>query len=365
MDIVGFESEVDLPDMELSTQSTCGDIVSSISSWLMQSCEKPLTWDRTRLLSQNTDFHFFTRAQVYGVLKDVGSELRFMPDSSFFSRHMAEIDSILADAKMSLDQDHYALVVSIVLIHWCIRAILLRKLWERSAQVIQVKYKYYKSCILTRRLSAPVITIQRFWRGLRTALALFHKDRAAAKIQGNYRIVQRRRRNEILKNRVTQLQAFWRGSIQRKWIQAVVHKVTRIQRVFRGHLVRVYFSSEEARIQLRDFRTKGMNGSEEARQARMIAFREELEDKKRNSLKIMRNRARVIQRKVDQYRKAMVQASKTRKNEVALVRMSVFEPMVFAQRRMKQTMVQPQDTGPSEIVLAADSLINTLNLSFP
>ncbi len=108
-----------------------------------------------------------------------------------------------------------------------------------------------------------------------------------------------------------------------------------------------------------------MNGSEEARQARMIAFREELEDKKRNSLKIMRNRARVIQRKVDQYRKAMVQASKTRKNEVALVRMSVFEPMVFAQRRMKQTMVQPQDTGPSEIVLAADSLINTLNLSFP
>ncbi|CEM25746.1 unnamed protein product [Vitrella brassicaformis CCMP3155] len=156
--------------------------------------------------------------------------------------------------------DHAPFVQAVVLSHLVIRALLMRVVYNRAAQTIQVVFRYHRKRKVEMRLLRPTICIQKCVRSLIQCTRLADRHAAATLIQRNWRAVRSRRRNLYFKQCVTFIQAVWRGALQRKWIadhveaakerrtfggglQLVYASVT-IQRHFRGHLVRSVFKAE-------------------------------------------------------------------------------------------------------------------------
>jgi hypothetical protein len=271
-------------------------------------------------------------------------------------RHLTELTAIIDGCNE--DQQYIACVV---FVHIAVRGLLIRELWQRAATVIQTKFRYFRSRTLVNRMRAPAIMIQKHWRGLRVALQLARKDKGAAVIQANFRIICSRRRNQKLLHAVRKIQACWRGAIIRKHLSRLSAPVTRIQKAFRGHLVRLFIGTKEGRVIRSEFarKIKEIGPDPQLEHAAKIAHQEAVDLEKRSRLSAKRNRARIIGRRLEQYRKVI--QSKGSANKVS--RISVFEPMCFARRRVALKTV-PSPPARSEIVTAADSLTASLDRSF-
>jgi len=213
-------------------------------------------------------------------------------------------------------QEHSEFVLGIVILHTLVRGLLMRKVSERAAEIIQTKYRYFKSRTMVKRLGKPVQTIQRHWRGLRVRLGLYRKDHAVRIIQSNWRIILRRRRDRVLCENVEFIQAVWRGCIQRKWLNTLHDKCTLIQQQFRGHIVRL-FLGKEGRLVRRAFleqigRAAKDDPSGVKRRSISIQYIASLEELKRKTLESRKSRARIAQRKIEQFRIAVAKSGKGR-----------------------------------------------------
>ena len=335
LDIVGFDLGFpELPCLEWAKsvgKTCCANIEKSLKEFI--SLKLPPIIDGRKI-------DFFSSDRVWRSFKLLGKFLRGHNDTEKFNRHLIEIRSLIGAARAQTDQDHYAYIVAVVLIHIVHRGLIMREMSQRAAISIQVAFKYYKTRTVVKRIKGPVLTIQRYWRGLSAALVIYRKDRAASMIQNNLRIILRLRRNEKLQSSVLFIQSVWRGAIQRKWILHLQRSALKIQKIFRGHVVRLVLGSKEGRSIRRAFRERVGMFSDAVRMAAVkLEFRKCLEEFKVKTVASKRSRAKIAQKKIDQYRKAM-QALKTSSSTPIGrgSRQSVFEPASFAIRRKQREL---------------------------
>merc|ERR1719460_2917722 len=145
----------------------------------------------------------------------------------------------LFDQAYRAKHDHCPFVLSVVLFHMILRALMLRVLYHRAAVSIQTRYRYLKGNAKRARALGPVILIQRSWRGVRCALELRRWDDAAELIQHNWKATRRAKRNLKLVKATLLIQRCWRSSIQRKFNRLLNKKAQYIQKFVRALLVRV------------------------------------------------------------------------------------------------------------------------------
>jgi hypothetical protein len=366
-DIISFEMGIDLPITDLTRKQTCGESVTFLKQWIENGEPSEATF-QNRVLLARKDFRFFTRDRIWTILQGLGGLMRSNGDDrQIYARHVEEVESILKEARMAFAQEHYEFMVGTVIMHFSIRALIIKTLWDRAATVIQTRFRYYITRGRLRRFTKPTITIQRFWRGLAVALRLVRLDRAALTIQNNYRIIRAGRRNEELSNAVSLIQAVWRGAIQRKHISRMSVNAVVIQSIFRAHLVRLYLGSSEGRAVRRAFQEKlvATGKSPEERESLLLSYQGEQENYKRRVLLSKHGRARIIQRKFDQYRKVLQSTSKQQAVQIPQ-RWSAFEPNCFARRRgLKSSTTKVHfQSGVNQVVQGAGSIIQSLKMSF-
>jgi hypothetical protein len=367
-DIVSVELGLDLPISDLVRYTDCNSVANSVSTIIHHARVSTGPASRASRPVDFSKFDSFTFGQIGEILRQLSRCLR-KPDTEEelvkYSRHLHEVDAVLDECKKSVQQEHHEYVGCAVLTHLIARGMIMKELWHRAAQIIQTRFRYYCTRTLVKRHLRPALIIQRFWRGLRTALELTRKDQAAALIQRNVKTVFSNQRNKQLRMSVITIQACWRGHVQRKYLKLADQRALLIQKVFRGHLVRLYIGSPEGRAIRQSFsvKLKDTGNIHELRHATLIAYRVSLENQKRAVLSVKQSRARLIQRKVDQYRRTLPTFSSNRRNTK---RQSPFEPMVFARRReMLRGKQGPTATKErSQIVLGAESIIETLKRSF-
>merc|ERR1719421_1742192 len=144
----------------------------------------------------------------------------------------------LFDQAYRAKHDHCPFVLSVVVFHMILRALMLRVLYHRAAVSIQVRYRYLKMTGKRARALGPVIMIQRCWRGTKCAMDLRRWDDAAEMIQHNWKATRRAKRNKKLVSSTLRIQRCWRSAIQRKWNRHIAKKATYIQKFMRALLVR-------------------------------------------------------------------------------------------------------------------------------
>ena len=364
IDSIGSDLGLELPSLQLAGKPTCAELVRGITKWLGEADSvKPAI---SEAIAYQSDFRFVTKQQVYGLWKKIGQLCRTENGASF-ARHVTEIESVMEECRLSLAQEHHEYVACVVVLHIVFRGLVVRELWQRAARIIQTRFRYFQSRTKRMRLLKPAITIQRFWRGLRVALTMARKDRSATTIQRNYRVVQQRCRNSKLQISVLRIQSFWRGYAQRIFLRLANSSSILIQRCFRGHLVRLVLTSPEGKEVRSSFveRLKRVaNHDQVYRQVELLAYRTALEQVRRNSLTTKQNRARIMQKKFDQYRRLTSGGSKGVPRRV-----SVFEPPTAAKRRelwlLGHSPLHTTDRSTvSNIVTEAESIIESLKRTF-
>ena len=356
LDIIGFELGLDLPATDLVAVSTCGDLAKKLSHVVSGMVKR-----EGRESSKRRSHTYITRKFMWGSFRDAAS-LAQCTDADKYARHVKGVASLFDEVKTAIAQEHYTFVLAVVLIQIVVRGVCMRTLCERAASVIQTKYKYFKTRTLTRRLQKPAIVIQRFWRGLRSALLLYKKDEAARCIQRSFRAFLCRNRNQQLINSVRLIQAVWRGSIQRMHIRMLHARAVKIQAVLRGHLVRLFLGHPEGRMLRSALNRQIQHTTPLVAQGKRLEYSVTADEIKKKQLHAKQSRARTLQRKIDQYRKATLAA-----NVLTIKRQSVFEPFCFARHRLKTHQSIPSLATKSDsggIGNAASNLLATLSALF-
>ena len=368
LDILGYELGVILPTPQWGGavgKTTCGAIRSAVLEFV-DSHAHDLAVQRNG--ENRRKFAFFNREEVLCAVKRCGRILRAEqaddPDEyAKFSRHAGEIKSLLEACNSApgvAQQEHSQFVCAVVVVHLLIRGLLMRELWIRAARAIQVSFRYYRSRTVLRRLLGPVVRIQSHWRGLRSALQMFKQNVAASTIQRNWRIVLTRGRNADLVRKIGRLQAVWRGAIQRFWNRKMITSTMKIQTVFRGHLTRL-FLNKDGRVLRRAYvdQLKGAPNDSLKRHAAQVQYKAAVEQLKDRQLASRKSRAKIAQRKIQQYRLAATAVGKAAVARPTCSRVSVFEPRPFGNRRaalMAASAPKPH-ASTSEIVLLANKII--------
>lgn len=263
------------------------------------------------------------------------------------SRYVAVADRLfeLADQEK---HDHTSFVLAVVMYHMVLRGLMLRVQYHRAAIAIQKYYRYLKTGSTKRLAVAPAICIQRFWRGLQTRLKMMYMDDAAFKIQHNFRAWRWNRACRRLLRSVLTAQRVMRGALVRKWLRKCHQSATLIQKNARRMLVLV-FLNKKGRELLRQQRQE-MRELEATRasmtDARYIAksavtmakFRMALAKFRDVNVEVRRNAGFSIKssaaRKLDKQKKLKLRGM------CQPVRISIFEPISFAHRRMHEKTVK-------------------------
>jgi len=199
----------------------------------------------------------FTRAATMRVLQQVGYFMRNQDEAMQSvlakgstggspkaasgmraNRFVSVTDKLFEMADRAL-HDHCSFVLAVVLLHMVLRGVHLRVLYHRAAVAIQQRYRYIKLRGQKQNAIAPAMRIQRFWRGLRSALGIMRKDNAAWKILRNYKAWKWNLRAAHLLRCVLKIQRVWHSSVHRKWLKRCNHAAACIQRHVRGFSVRL------------------------------------------------------------------------------------------------------------------------------
>mmetsp|Transcript_20059 Transcript_20059/g.32091 ORF Transcript_20059/g.32091 Transcript_20059/m.32091 type:complete len:1224 (+) Transcript_20059:3-3674(+) len=154
------------------------------------------------------------------------------------SRYISVTEKMF-DIADNAKHDHCSFVLAVVLFHMVIRGLMLRLMYHRAAIVVQKRYRYVKTTGKKFANLAPVIIIQRFWRGLRAAMYTMRRIDAARLIVRNYRIVRQKRHAAKLIRAVLMIQRYGRAKVTRMWLQHCHDAATFVQKFVRGLLVRV------------------------------------------------------------------------------------------------------------------------------
>ena len=354
LDIISGEFGLSLPrEWSIGVgKSSCSAIKDSITHFVAQ-MNIP---DKPRSIASIRKFKFFTRQDVLNACKALSRCLD--SSSNQYPRHVSEILSLLAECRTpECGQEHTPIVLAVVVIHLVLRGTLMLRLAQRAAQVIQVKFRYVQNRSRSKRLSLPATTIQRYLRGLQARISLYRRNQAASVIQRNWRTICQLRRSVDLRNKVGKIQSMWRRAIQRKWLSRMHRSTTRIQALFRGHLVRL-FMGRDGRVLRRAFLDQHASVADPVRQAALgLQYKSSLEDLKVRKLKANRSRAKIAQKKIEQFRTAVAKANVKSGPQQRIKRISMFEPPAFVSRRIARQK-QPQTIEPvSDIVLACKVIL--------
>lgn len=265
----------------------------------------------------------------------------------------------MADASMF---DHCPFVVAVVLFHMVLRGVMLRVLYHRAAMTIQKRYRYRKTSGLKQYALRPAMCIQRIWRGLRAALRVMKMDDGARMIQRNFRAWVWQRRSAKMLKCTLRLVHLWRGAIQRKWIRTCHKAATHIQAHIRGHLIRVVLDKEGRNLakgfkdemdQLLKKRRTMSEGAFVAAAAALAGKTKVRMDKHRKTIINLRKMAACGPDAGLPFR-----SPKKPPGSIQPARLSVFEPMVFALRRLKVPPVAVDENGkPLKPHYASQSII--------
>jgi hypothetical protein len=270
------------------------------------------------------------------------------------SRYIAVTDKLYEIAELQ-KHDHCPFVLSVVLFHVILRALMLRVVYHRAAIAIQKRYRYRKLKEAKSGKSAPTIRIQRFWRGLQAALRVFRMDDAAFRIQRCYQRHKWRQRSNQLKKAARRIQRVATGAVQRLWIRQCHKAATIVQKHCRGLLVRVVLDKagrdlvqriREEQVALIDAKPGMPLSTFCARRASLAGDAQAL---------LAQHRKRSLQRirmSTTQEKQAGFGMEKSRRLQmrgaVQPARASVFEPMTFALARLYPQ--RPTVAGQSKIL---------------
>jgi len=287
------------------------------------------------------------------------------------SRYISVTDKLFDMAERA-KHDHCPFVLSVVLYHMIMRALMLRVLYHRASVAIQKWYRYLKNKTKAAGKSMPCLTIQRHWRGLHVALWVMRRDDAAEKIQHSYRVLQWNRRSKRLLSSVLKIQRVWLGWIQRSWLRQCHQAATEIQRFTRAFLVRIVLDKGG-----RDLSRKLRGQLDALTQARetmtftqFIAKQSSLAGKARVQLhKHRHQRVELIKMSTfsmrQRHTRTQDKAKKIRmKGAVQPIRSSVFQPMLFALAEL-----QPQKprygAQKSRVLMQVNAAKRHLNKTLP
>jgi len=154
------------------------------------------------------------------------------------SRYITVAEKLFQMADNS-KHDHCSFVLAVVIFHMVLRGLMLRVMYHRAAVCVQKRYRYLKSRGNKAEQVAPAIQIQRFWRGLRTALHTMKVIDAGQLIWRNYSIYRYNKRSKQLVRSTLTIQRYWRGALGRQWVRHCHDAATFVQKFVRKLLVAV------------------------------------------------------------------------------------------------------------------------------
>jgi len=254
------------------------------------------------------------------------------------SRYVSVTDKLfeLADTGK---HDHCSFVLAVVLFHMSLRALCLRVLYHRAAIAIQKRYRYIKQKGAKQHVLAPALTIQRFYRGLRDALRITRRDNAAAKIQHSYKVYRWNRRADEFLNATLKIQRVWLGAIHRKWLRHCHYSATYIQKMVRASFIRLVLDKEgsamarDCQTEMNDLLAQKGSMSETAYSAKTAALVGKLRTNlaRHRDINIQKRRMPLLSvaSRIDKAARLSMRGS------VQPMRLSEFEPMVFALAKME------------------------------
>mmetsp|Transcript_35478 Transcript_35478/g.93630 ORF Transcript_35478/g.93630 Transcript_35478/m.93630 type:complete len:1833 (-) Transcript_35478:32-5530(-) len=259
------------------------------------------------------------------------------------SRYVAVTDRLfeLADREK---HDHTSFVLSVVLYHMVLRGLMLRVQYHRAAITLQKRYRYLKTGSVKRQAIAPAICIQRFWRGLSTRLQIMKMDDAAARIQHSYRAWNWNRRCWRLVHSTVTAQRLLKGAIARKWMKDCHRAATLIQKTFRRMLVILTLNPKGRELmrkqqkEMNDLLAKKAQIGESMYYARtaVAAAKFKLTMAKHRDVNVEIRRSMSFSIKSAYARRLDKQKKLRLKGILQPVRLSVFEPLCFAVKRLAE-----------------------------
>jgi hypothetical protein len=305
-----------------------------------------LNFNRRAMLRILQQVGYFMRGQdalVEAVLADGKQGLDETPNvmSVRQSRYVSVTDKLfeLAD---TAKHDHCSFVLAVVLFHMALRALCLRVLYHRAAISIQKRYRYLKQKGAKSLVLGPAKAIQRFWRGTRASLHITRWDNAAAKIQHTYKVYRWNLRAEILLQATLRIQRVWLGAIHRKWLRSCHSSATYIQKIVRAVQVRLVLTKQNRelartfQLDMNNLLKEKSSVSETLYVARTAALAGKLRANLAKQRDIDIDMRRMPLHAVNTTAAHQIDKAKrmTMKGSVQPMRISEFEPMVFALAKM-------------------------------
>jgi hypothetical protein len=288
------------------------------------------------------------------------------------SRYVYVTDKLFELADVA-KYDHCQFVLAVVLFHMALRALCLRILYHRAAISIQKRYRYLKAKGAKAQVLGPAIMIQRFWKGLRVALRITRQDTAAAKIQHSYKVYRWNKRANTLLEATLRIQRVWLGAIDRKWRRTCNAAAVYIQKFVRANLVRLVLNKEGRDIARRYQREMSTLLRQKANMTDTlyIARTSALAGKLRGHLARQRDLTIDLRRmpshslstththQLDKQRRMAMTGS------VQPMRLTVFEPMVFALARMEPQLPARYGAQRSRVLVLVHDAKKELDKTLP
>jgi len=335
---------------------------------------------------QSGSEQYFNRRAMMRILQQVGYFMRDQDmlmqavlnagkggsDERQLSRHVAVTDQLF-DMADTAKFDHCSFCLAVVLFHMAMRALCLRVLYHRAAVAIQTRYRYVKQKGAKTHVLGPAMTIQRLWRGLRASLRIMRQDDAAVKIQHAYRLLRWNRRASHLLRATLKIQRVWLGAIHRKWLRNCNASATYIQKIVRRFQVQIVLDKEgreiarQHQLQMTDLlKQKGSLSETE------YSTRTSTQSGKLRSL-LARHRETVLDvRKMPLLTAGGAQRTRESKarrvsmrGSVQPMRVSEFEPMVFALAKMDPQLPARYGAQKSRILSMVTDIKRDLDNSLP
>jgi hypothetical protein len=269
------------------------------------------------------------------------------------SRYVSVTDKLF-ELAYNAKHDHCSFVLAVVLYHMALRALCLRLMYHRAAVAIQTRYRYLRNKGAKSNTLGPVQLIQRCWRGCRASLRILKQESAASKIQYCYRHLRWNRRADVLLQATLRIQRVWLGAIHRKWLRHCHNSATYIQKMARATQVRLALSRDGMRIvkDIQDDAKKLMQKKstlpDTQYAARTAAMKKQLEKKlKDHAVDNLQTRWLQIQQVRTEFDK---NARMAMKGAVQPMRISAFEPMVFALAKMEPKLPPRYGAARSKVL---------------
>lgn len=271
--------------------------------------------------------------------------------------------------------DHCTFALAVILLHMVLRGLFLRVMIHRAAVTVQKWYRYFKLKSRSRNSVSATICIQRHWRGLQAALRLTLMDNAADKIQTSYRAWRWNSRAACILRATLKTQKLWRSAVHRRWLCQCHASATRIQRRFRGFVIRMSLDKVGREIVRRHAaevaallqRGDPLPESEFVARSATVAgrLRLALHKHRERNVDLRRMASYTVKSKHARHLEKQRRLQPKMRGSVQPARVSVFEPVIFAMQRLASRQPPLYGVTRSQVLLKVASARRALERTVP